>query len=70
MKSGEFAKLCGTTKNTLIHYDQMGLLIPSEVRENGYREYLADDAARLFAVRFLADAGLTLRQVKDAAGRA
>ena len=26
--SGEFAKLCGTTKETLRHYDSLGLLCP------------------------------------------
>ena len=29
--SGEFARLCGTTKETLRHYDEVGILKPAEV---------------------------------------
>lgn len=36
LKCGEFAALCGTTKNTLIHYDRLGLLSPAYVTESGY----------------------------------
>ena len=30
MKTGDFAQLCRTTKETLRHYDQLGLLCPVE----------------------------------------
>lgn len=64
MKSGEFAKLCGTTKNTLIHYDQMGLLHPSLVGDNGYRYYTYSDVTRFVAIKTFSEAGFTLKQVK------
>lgn len=64
LKSGEFAELCGTTKNTLIHYDQMGLLKPARVAESGYRLYLASQRYRFLSVRVLADSGMPLQEVK------
>ena len=64
LKSGEFAELCGTTKNTLIHYDQMGLLKPARVAESGYRLYLASQRYRFLPVRALADSGMPLQEVK------
>ena len=64
LKSGEFAELCGTTKNTLIHYDQMGLLKPARVAESGYRLYLASQRYRFLSVRALADSGMPLQEVK------
>ena len=39
-KSGEFAERCGTTKNTLIRYDNIDLLKPAYVAASGYRLYL------------------------------
>ena len=31
--SGEFARLCGTTKETLRHYHNIGLLVPARTTE-------------------------------------
>ena len=39
LKVGEFARLCHTTKETLLHYDRKGLLQPRYISENGYRFY-------------------------------
>ena len=36
-KTAEFAALCGVKKDTLLHYDHIGLLKPQKVGENGYR---------------------------------
>ena len=35
MNTKEFATLCGVEKRTLFHYDEIGLLKPSSIRENG-----------------------------------
>ena len=37
IKTGDFARLCGTNKRTLIHYDEIGLFSPEIKGENGYR---------------------------------
>lgn len=63
MKSGEFAKLCNTTKNTLIHYDQIGLLRPSVVGENGYRYYDLHDYWRFQTIGVFVQAGFKLDEV-------
>ena len=39
IKTGDFAKLCGTNKRTLIHYDEIGLFKPARTDEKGYRYY-------------------------------
>ena len=45
--TGQFAKLCSTTKETLFHYDSLGLLKPARVGENGYRYYAASQFSTL-----------------------
>ena len=37
--TGEFASLCGVTKHTLFHYDELGIFSPAVRGENGYRYY-------------------------------
>jgi MerR family transcriptional regulator, thiopeptide resistance regulator len=49
---GEVAHLAGTTVRTLHHYDRIGLLVPSERGDNGYRRYLPADLERLQAILF------------------
>lgn len=39
LTTGEFAKLCNVKKQTLFHYDQIGILKPEIIGENGYRYY-------------------------------
>lgn len=37
--TGEFAKLCKVKKQTLFHYDHIGILKPEIIGDNGYRYY-------------------------------
>lgn len=64
LKTGEFAALCGTTKDTLIHYDRTGLLRPVRVSGSGYRMYLPSQAYCFHSIRALAKAGLALDEVR------
>ena len=41
LTTGQFASLCGTTKETLFHYDRIGILKPDRVGNNGYLYYTA-----------------------------
>ena len=34
LKSGEFAELCGTTKETILHFARMGVLLPYRTERN------------------------------------
>ena len=70
---GDVARFAGVTVRTLHHYDHIGLLTPSERRENGYRGYTDADISRLqqiLAYREL-DLGLDdIRQLLDEPGDA
>ena len=59
----EVARLTGTTSRTLRHYDQIGLLEPSRVGENGYRWYDEDALVRLQRILLLRDLGLGLADI-------
>ena len=37
MTTGEFARMMRVSKDTLFHYDKIGLLKPEIVKTNGYR---------------------------------
>lgn len=39
MKTGEFAKMCGVKKATIVHYAKIGILEPEMIAENGYAYY-------------------------------
>ena len=39
LTTGEVARMMGTTKNTLFHYDQLGIFSPEARGDNDYRYY-------------------------------
>jgi DNA-binding transcriptional MerR regulator len=49
----DIARLAGTTSRTLRHYDDVGIVKPSRVGDNGYRYYDADALVRLQRVLLL-----------------
>lgn len=61
----QLATLADISVRTLHYYDEIGLLHPSIVKENGYRQY--DDAAllRLQQILFYREMGMALTQIKD-----
>ncbi|NFQ49422.1 methyltransferase domain-containing protein, partial [Clostridium botulinum] len=63
MKIGEFAKRSGVTVKTLLHYDKIGLLKPSEKTEVGYRIYCEDDFLRLQQITTLKFIGISLSYI-------
>ncbi len=64
LKTGEFASLCGVTKDTLFHYDDIGLLKPARVGENGYRLYGLYQLDTFDLISVLKEVGLTLHEIK------
>lgn len=64
----EIARLAGTTSRTLRHYDDIGLLTPTRIAANGYRNY--DDGAlvRLQRILLLRELGLGLPQIAEVLG--
>lgn len=62
---GSLSKLSGVSIRALHHYDQIGLLQPSEVAESGYRYY--DDAAieRLWQILFYRELDFPLAEIGE-----
>jgi DNA-binding transcriptional MerR regulator len=63
---GQLAKLTGLTVRTLHHYDAIGLLVPSQRSEAGYRLYDQSDVVRLYRVVALQRLGLSLTDIAAA----
>ena len=65
LSTGEFAKVCGTTKETLYHYDQIGILKPAYVADNEYRYYSPKQFYDFDLIITLKEAGCSLAQMKE-----
>lgn len=65
LKIGELARRTGLTVRALHHYDEIGLLQPSQRSESGYRLYNARDVARLMQILSLRQLGLPLEEIRD-----
>ncbi len=65
LSTGQFAKMCGTTKETLFHYDRAGLLKPKFTAANGYRYYQAEQFFDFDLICVLKDAGSSLKDIKS-----
>jgi DNA-binding transcriptional MerR regulator len=62
---GRLAELAGVTVRTLHHYDEIGLVRPSQRSAAGYRVYSAADAERLRQVLVYRRLGFGLREVAE-----
>lgn len=60
---GRLAELAGVTVRTLHHYDEIGLLSPSERSEAGYRLYGPGDVGRLRDILTYRELGLALDEI-------
>lgn len=65
MYAGKFAQVCQTTKDTLRHYDEIGLLKPTAVNENGYKIYAASQIIDFLAIASLQEAGFSLEEIRN-----
>jgi MerR family transcriptional regulator, thiopeptide resistance regulator len=61
----EVAELTGVTVRALHHYDELGLLCPSERSEAGYRLYSYDDLARLREILIWRRLGFSLNEIRS-----
>jgi len=62
-KVGELAQATGVTVRALHHYDELGLLVPSERTQSGYRLYGPADVLRLYRIVALRRLGLRLDEI-------
>lgn len=65
LKTGEFARLCHTTKETLFHYDREGILKPEHVSANGYRHYGIKQYFDFDLISLLRETGSTLGEIRS-----
>lgn len=63
---GELSRLSGVTVRTLHHYDEIGLIRPSQRTAAGYRLYSDEDVLRLHQVLVLRELGLSLPDIARA----
>lgn len=59
----ELAKLAGVTSRTLRYYDEIGLLVPADFTEGGYRLYGPAEVDRLQQILFYREMGLELKAI-------
>jgi DNA-binding transcriptional MerR regulator len=62
-KVGELAAATGLTVRTLHHFDEIGLLPPSERSAGGHRLYTAGDVRRLYRVLAFRQLGMSLHEI-------
>ncbi|MCK1994755.1 MerR family transcriptional regulator [Peribacillus muralis] len=62
--TGEFAKLCNVKKQTLIHYDEIGLLTPDIKNDKGYRYYSYQQYEVFSVISLLKEFNMPLKEIK------
>lgn len=62
-KTGQFAKLANVSERTIRYYDKLGLLKPSFVMENGYRQYSDLDLLKLQKILSLKHLGFSIEEI-------
>lgn len=62
--TGEFAKLCGVSKDTLFLYDELGVLKPTIVKKNGYRYYSIRQLFLFNQIISLNESGIPLQEIQ------
>ena len=60
---GDAAQRLGVSVRTLRHYDEIGLVKPTQVGENGYRYYDREAMALLQQVLFYRELGMSLKEI-------
>ncbi len=65
MKTSEFAHLCRTTKDTLIHYDRIDILKPARVTDAGYRLYRPEQFFFFSVIALLQQADMSLADIRS-----
>ncbi|MBO6240491.1 MAG: MerR family transcriptional regulator [Butyrivibrio sp.] len=61
----QFAKLCGTTRDTLRHYYEQDILMPRVDEDNGYHYYSASQISSFFFISTMRQAGCSIKEIRD-----
>ncbi|GAA0086378.1 MerR family transcriptional regulator [Clostridium sp. CTA-7] len=65
LTTGEFAKLCNVSKDTLFHYDKLKILSPLKKGDNGYRYYSTDQIESFYVISILKELDVSLKDIKN-----
>lgn len=65
LQIGQVAERTGLSLKTIRHYDETGLVVPSERSRGGFRLYTPADVDRLLVVRRMKPLGFTLEQMRE-----
>lgn len=65
LKISEFAHLSGIKRKNLIYYNEIGLLIPERVMDNGYRFYSYRQLETVTVIGALQELGMPLCEIKN-----
>lgn len=60
-----FSKLAGISRKNLIYYDEVGILKPAFVKENGYRYYSYSQLDEVSIILALKDLDIPLKEIKN-----
>ncbi|WP_206460559.1 MerR family transcriptional regulator [Anaerovorax sp. IOR16] len=64
LTTGEFASLCGVKKDTILYYDEIGILKPDYFAENGYRYYSPNQVMIFEIIASLKAMGMSLKEIQ------
>lgn len=65
LKISEFARLSGISRKALIFYDEIDLLKPKKIEENGYRYYTYQQVYLVSIIDALKELGMPLKEIKE-----
>ena len=65
LTTGEFARICGVNKQTLFHYDQIGILCPEIMGDNGYRYYSYLQLDTYNTIAMLKELDMPLSEIRE-----
>lgn len=65
LTTGQFAKLMGVSKDTLFHYDRMGIFSPEIKADNGYRYYSINQLDVFNVIKTLKELYMSLKEIKQ-----
>lgn len=65
MKVKEVSQMTGVSVRTLHHYDDIGLLVPDDMTESGYRIYSEENLVTLQQILFFRELGFSLKKIKE-----
>lgn len=65
LKSGAFSKVCKISKDTLFHYEALGLLLPFYKNDKGYRFYHRQQVDTVYLITILQDLNMSLKEIKS-----